>query len=113
MNKRTIIIQKVSFCSGRTRAEDYQANCSCGWVSHRFWQKPLLVAPPTTTWRRLSRQQHRRNYRGGIAVRVVSDIGQCPAAEISSESQFNHVDLSTGVGQIILYLSGGASRLAD
>ena len=37
MNNHTITIQKVSSYTDRTPAEDYQAKCSCGWVSHRSW----------------------------------------------------------------------------
>jgi hypothetical protein len=37
MNNHTITIQKVSSYSNRTPDEEYQAKCSCGWVSHRSW----------------------------------------------------------------------------
>jgi hypothetical protein len=38
MNNHTITIESVSF-SDRTPGEDYQAKCSCGWVSYRSWLK--------------------------------------------------------------------------
>jgi hypothetical protein len=40
MNNHTITIEKVSGVSsylGRTPAPDYQAKCSCGWVSYPAW----------------------------------------------------------------------------
>ena len=39
MNNHAITIQKVSFHSDSASSEDYQAECSCGWVSHRSWLK--------------------------------------------------------------------------
>jgi hypothetical protein len=39
MKNHNITIQKVSSYSDRTSSEDYQAECSCGWVSHRSWLK--------------------------------------------------------------------------
>lgn len=57
MNKHTITIGKVSSYSGGTPAQDYQAECSCGWVSNRSWLEATArrganyhmaaVTPPT------------------------------------------------------------------
>jgi hypothetical protein len=37
MDKHTITIGRVSSYSGITPAQDYQAECSCGWESNRSW----------------------------------------------------------------------------
>jgi hypothetical protein len=45
MNNHTITIERVSGASsylGRTPAHDYQAKCSCGWVSNPAWLKSTI-----------------------------------------------------------------------
>lgn len=37
MNNHTITIAKVSSSSDGNSVQDYQAQCSCGWVSNRSW----------------------------------------------------------------------------
>jgi hypothetical protein len=37
MNNHAITIQRISSYSDWTPGEDYQAECACGWVSHRSW----------------------------------------------------------------------------
>jgi|GraSoi013_1_20cm_3_1032427.scaffolds.fasta_scaffold91965_1 hypothetical protein len=38
MNDHTITIEKVASSSnGNPAVQDYQAQCSCGWMSNRSW----------------------------------------------------------------------------
>jgi hypothetical protein len=37
MNKHTITIGRASSYPDSTPDQDYQAECSCGWVSNRSW----------------------------------------------------------------------------
>ncbi len=37
MNNHIITIGRVSSYSDRTPAQDYRAECSCGWVSNQSW----------------------------------------------------------------------------
>jgi hypothetical protein len=57
MKNHTITIKRVSSYSDSTPALDYQAECSCGWVSKRSWLEATArrvteyhmaaVTPPT------------------------------------------------------------------
>ncbi len=37
MNNHTITIKRIPSYSNRTPDQDYQAKCSCGWVSNQAW----------------------------------------------------------------------------
>jgi hypothetical protein len=37
MNNHTITIERIPSCSNLTSEQDYQAKCSCGWVSNQNW----------------------------------------------------------------------------
>lgn len=42
MNNHTITIKRIPSYSNKVSDQDYQAECSCGWVSHRAWLRATV-----------------------------------------------------------------------
>ena len=42
MNSRTITIERIPSGSNRILDQDYQAKCSCGWVSNPAWLQAIV-----------------------------------------------------------------------